>query len=475
MADFRCKLWPVALALTCLTLAACGSGSSLVTGAANGSLGQAQRAMRPASASSPSPIAHVVIMIQENRTFNDFFATFPGADGTTVGKALGEPNCTPPITRGQIALTESNLVVPTDLLHQYSGWQTAFHHGKMDGFDRILNNSNELECTQPYQYTNPSQISEYWAMARQYTLAEHMFTTQGSDSFTAHQDLIRGGTIVQPGFALVNSPTCGECHWGCDATPGARTSLITKRDVWQPYRRAGPFPCSDQFKVAYPTLRDLLDAKGVSWKYYVPPFNTIYGKLMSAFDLVAAVRKGPEWTTNVITPQTQILNDISNHQLADVSWVVPSQPDSDHPKEKIDNGPSWVASVVNAIGTSPYWNSTAIIIVWDDWGGFYDNVKPTAQYGYGGLGPRVPAIVVSPYAKPGYISTTPYEFGSILRYIEENWNLGYLGTSDTRANSLIDCFNYAQKRINFKVIATRLGRNYFLHEKPTYGAIDDDM
>ena len=431
--------------------------------------------MKRSSASSPSPIQHVVIVVQENRTFNDFFATYPGADGTTVGKALGNPNCSPPIQRGPLPLTESNLVVTPDLLHQFSGWQTAFHHGKMDGFDRIINNSNHPECAYPYQYTNPSQISEYWALARQYTLAEHMFTTQGSDSFTAHQDLIRGDTMVQKGFALVNSPTCGECHWGCNAPPGTRTSLITKRDVWLPYRRLGPFPCSDQFKLPYPTLRDLMDPKSVSWKYYVPPYKTTYGKLMSAFDLVAAVRKGPEWATNVITPQTQIFNDITANQLANVSWVIPSEPDSDHPGETIDNGPSWVASVVNAIGTSPYWNSTAIIIVWDDWGGLYDNMKPTAQYGYGGLGPRVPAIIVSPYAKAGYISATPYEFGSILRYIEDNWNLGQLGTTDSRATSILDCFNYAQKPITFKVIATRLGKNYFLHEKQTYRAIDDDM
>ncbi|MBV8197174.1 MAG: hypothetical protein JO263_03485 [Candidatus Eremiobacteraeota bacterium] len=472
MRDLRSGLFSLALATACVVASGCGGLSGSLTSTPSGGANANARGVNPASASSPSPIQHVVIMVQENRTFNDFFATFPGADGTTVGKALAEPNCNPPLAHGPIALTESNLIVPKDLNHKFQGFHTAYHRGKMDGFDRILNGKLQPECTYPYQYTNPSQIAAYWQMARQYALAEHMFTTQGSDSFTAHQDLIRGGTMVNKRFAMVDLPTCGKCHWGCDAPPGTKTDLISQRD--KVFLRAGPFPCSDKFGATYKTLRGLLDAKGVSWKYYVPPFNTTFGKLMSAFDVIAPVRYGPEWTTNVITPQTQIINDISSNQLANLSWVIPSEGDSDHPGEKLDNGPSWIASIVNEIGTSSYWNSTAIIVLWDDWGGLYDNLKPT-QYGWGGLGLRVPAIVISPYAKPGYISTTNYEFGSVLRYIEDNWNLGQLGTSDTRATSIIDCFNYGQQPIKFKVIAAPLSREYFLHEKPTYGAIDDDM
>jgi phospholipase C len=195
---------------------------------------------------------------------------------------------------------------------------------------------------------------------------------------------------------------------------------------------------------------------------------------MSAFDVVAAVRYGPEWKTNVITPETAIFNDISGGSLPAVSWVIPEELNSDHPGEGMDNGPSWVSSIVNAIGTSAYWNSTAIVIVWDDWGGFYDNLPP-AQVRYGGLGFRVPAIIVSPYAKPGYVSTTNYEFGSILKYIEQNWSLGSLGTSDTRARSISDCFNYSQAPIPFKPFAAKLSKEYFLREKPSYKPTDTDM
>jgi phospholipase C len=218
----------------------------------------------------------------------------------------------------------------------------------------------------------------------------------------------------------------------------------------------------------------LLDAKYVSWKYYVLPLNQNFGGLMTAFDVIASVRYGPEWKTNIITPQTKIFDDISSGNLAAMSWVIPDEPDSDHPGEKIDDGPQWVASVVNAIGESQYWNSTAIIVVWDDWGGLYDNLPP-AQHGYGGLGFRVPAIIISPYAKAGYISKTYYEFGSILKYIENNWNLGSLGTSDKTATSIIDSFDYSQSPIPFQPIASSKSKEYFIHRKPSGLPIDDDM
>ena len=198
---------------------------------------------------------------------------------------------------------------------------------------------------------------------------------------------------------------------------------------------------------------------------------------MSAFDVIAPVRNGPEWKDNVITPESAIINDISHGRLPAVSWVIPDLPESDHPGQSPDTGPQWVASVVNAIGESSYWKSTAIVIVWDDWGGLYDNMGKLSakKYGYGGLGLRVPAIIVSPYARAGYISQTQYEFGSILKYIEQNWNLGSLGTTDVRAASIIDCFNYSQYPIKFVPIQSSLGKSYFLHKRSSLQAPDTDM
>lgn len=464
-----------------LTLAACnGAGTS----PARASLGfePASVGSSPSSSStappSPSPIQHVVIMIQENRTFNDFFATYPGADGTTTGKAVPNLKCVPSIVhKEKISLAVEPLALPKDLNHSYRGYRTAHDDGKMDAFDKLRFGNGIYECIYPYQYTDPKEIEPYWTLAQQYVLAEHMFPTQGGGSFAAHQDLIRGGTIVEPGKAMVDLPTCGgkKCKWGCDAPPGTLTHLITEDDRY--LKTLGPRPCSRKFTSSYLTLRDLLDAKYISWKYYVPPTSTSMGKLMSAFDVIASVRYGPEWKTNVITPQTQIFNDISSGVLPAVSWLVPDLEDSDHPGQTQDTGPEWIASVVNAVGESPYWNSTAIIIVWDDWGGLYDNLGELSanKFGYGGLGARVPAIIVSPYARAGYISPTYYEFGSILKYIEDNWNLGSLGTSDQRATSILDCFNYSQAPIPFRYIPSSLTKSYFIHRKPSYLPVDTDM
>ncbi len=412
-------------------------------------------------------------MIQENRTFNNFFATYPGADGTTTATVAAEPACSPPINAGTVTLTKTNLVYPYDPNHRYSGFKTGYDKGLMDGFDKIKKEHGQRECLTPYVYTDPSQIRPYWSMAQQYALAEHMFATHGSSSFVAHQDLIRGGTQISPKYSLIDQPS--STVWGCDAKPNTKTTLITASN--KVLVAKGPFPCSNAFpdpSYGYATLRDLLDARGLSWKYYVPKLGVNYGNLLDAFDVIAPVRYGSEWGVNVVWLQTTILNDISAGSLAAVTWVIPSEPDSDHPGEKVDHGPAWVASVVNAIGESPFWDSTAIIVVWDDWGGLYDNLAPP-QYHFGELGFRVPALVISPYAKAGYISTKTYEFGSILRYIEKNWNLGSLGTSDARANSLIDCFDYNQQPIQFQPITSELGKSYFLHERPSLRPPDDDF
>jgi phospholipase C len=233
--------------------------------------------------------------------------------------------------------------------------------------------------------------------------------------------------------------------------------------------------------LTYATLRDLLDANSVSWKYYSPSINGGEGKLWNAFDAIKAVRQGPEWNTNISSPETNIFNDISAGQLPAVSWVVPDRQNSDHPAGPGgDTGPSWVASIVNAVGESQYWPTTAVIIVWDDWGGFYDNVPPPFADHWGGLGFRVPLLIVSPYARetypgtPGYISHTQYEFGSILKFIEDTFNLGRLGTTDQRATSIVDSFDFTQQMRQFQQIPSSHSKSFFQHQKPSGAPVDDE-
>src|SRR5581483_11042042 len=233
----------------------------------------------------------------------------------------------------------------------------------------------------------------------QYGLANAMFSTQGSGSFTAHQDLIRGGSEIDSTESFIDDPTSSSA-WGCDSPAGTKTNLITTSLAYEANK--GPFPCTKDFSsygsYDYSTLADLLDAAGISWKYYTPVFKKgTSSALWNGFDVIWKVRNGPEWTTNISSPETNIFSDLTSGTLPSMSWVIPDACNSDHPGYTCDTGPSWVTSVVNAVGQSSYWNSTAIIVVWDDWGGFYDPVSPDPLDDQGGPGFRVPMLAISPY------------------------------------------------------------------------------
>jgi phospholipase C len=455
--------------IAALGITSCASGSSNATSPALPSL--LSPATGSGSGGSSKYISHVVVVIQENRSFDDLFATFPGADGATEGLEKL------PSGDQYVQLKQVDLDSPCDWGHSWQTYIKDWDKGKMDAFN---GEGGGQKCpgkagTAVYQYVNPSEIGPYWTLAQQYVLGDQMFQTQGSGSFTAHQDLIAGGTILNPSQteSLVDFPS--ERPWGCDAPAGTVTSLLISdppKKLTREYHK-GPFPC-----LSYETMRDLLDAKSVSWTYYSPPEPNGTGSLWNAFDAIQAVREGPEWKTN-IRNSTKLFDDVKHNKLANVSWVVPDDVNSDHPGVTKDYGPSWVASVVNAIGESNYWNSTAIVIVWDDWGGFYDNAPPPFMDQWGGLGFRVPMIVVSPYAREGQsgsglVEHEQYEFGSILKFIENVWGLGQLGTTDKRATSIIDCFDFTQQPRQFQKIGSSYSRAFFEHQKPSCLPVDSE-
>ncbi len=392
-------------------------------------------------------IKHVVVIVQENRSFDNLFAGYPGADAPTHGYGL----------RGRIALRPITFVGP-DFVHD---WETAvadWDHGKMDGFSQFVLPSGGT----PYSYVRRDLIRPYWSMARQYVLADHMFPTEFGGSFTAHFDLIAGTFNLSPTLAEADTPPSG---YACDAPPGTKSYTVNARREVSPL--TGPFPCFTQFD----TMAATLDAARVPWRYYAT--TVLDGGIWSPFEGVSSVRYGRDWKTKIIAPSKRILGDLGNGKLASVTWVTPSLKDSDHPLGKSNLGPSWVAGIVNAIGESRYWKSTAIIVVWDDWGGWYDNVPPP-QLDFVGLGIRVPCIIISPYAKKGYVSHTRYEYGSILKFIEQTFNLPALaslhygsGYTDARANSLEDGFNFTQRPRPFKKISAPFPPEYFLAEPPS--------
>ena len=429
---------------------------TLLDGCGGSGSGAAAPFLPPAPAKKGKYFTHVVILVQENRTFDNFFATFPGADGTTSGKTHGG---------GSLRLRKADLQSSVSPNNGYPYWLRDWNHGGMDGFDTVP--IGKISGTYVYEYVDPLQIRPYWELAKQYVLSDHTFQTQGSGSFTAHQDLIRGGTRIDASQSLIDFPNGRP--WGCDAPAGTVTSLISTTNQYLHYQ--GPFPC-----MKYQTLRDLLDAGSISWRYYAPTIGQSFGgDLWNAFDAIAAVRDGPEWSTNVASPETTVFTDIDRDTLPAVSWIIPDYANSDHPGDNSDTGPSWVAQVVNAIGESPSWSRTAIIIVWDDWGGWYDHVAPPGTHKYGGLGFRVPMLVVSPYAKTGYVSHNQYEFGSIIRFVEDNWHLGRLGTTDVSSGDFAnDFFDFRQQARKFVPIEAEYSKSHFLHEVPSNKPVDDE-
>jgi phospholipase C len=440
-------------------LAACGGNSGQVI--------PATTAPSVARLTPGNYIKHIVVIVQENRSFENIFAGWRGADAPMTGRIhTGQT-----VRLHQMRYADDCFVIRgqqwCDLGHLWHEAMVGWNNGKMNGFDLEAvgtTGGGPPAGTIPYAYLDHAEIAPYRTMASQYVLADHMFPTEFGTSFTAHQDLIAGTTAVDSTHSLVDIPLPGP-PWGCEAQPGTFTRLVnTQRQLSD----NGPFPCFNE----YATIADPLDAKKISWKYYAPVDTVFAGSVWSAFTAIKKVWYGPD-RLKIVSPETRVLTDAQRGNLPQVSWVIPDLNWSDHPVTTSPLGPQWVGDVVNQIGRSKDWKSTAIVVLWDDWGGYYDNAAPK-QLDYVGLGLRVPCIIISPYAKKGVVSHTRYEFGSILNFIEETFGLPSLHTSDERANSLSDSLDFTQPPRAFVDIPTKVPASYFLHAPQSMKAPDDD-
>lgn len=278
-----------------------------------------------------------------------------------------------------------------------------------------------------------------------------MFQSNAGPSFPAHAYLVAGTSVLSPGsrwYVAENLTGVSSSTDACDMPPGTKVELI---DPLTGIEGATAYPCME-----HQTLFDLIDAAGLAWRYYEA------GGVSASWDgpdAVRHIRNSSDYENDLATP-SQFLTAIHTRPLASVTWITPTAAASDHAFLTDGSGPSWVAAVVNAIGQSPYWSSTAIFITWDDWGGWYDHVSPP-QYNYYELGFRVPLIVVSPYAKRGYVSHIQHEFGSILRFSEETLGLGSLGYTDARADDLRDCFDFNAPPQPYQIVPAARGASYF--------------
>ncbi|GIU99224.1 MAG: hypothetical protein KatS3mg014_0840 [Actinomycetota bacterium] len=373
-----------------------------------------------------TPIKHVVFLIKENRSFDHLFGRFPGVNGTRVAN-----------DRGTIRpLTPAEDQRAHDLPHCYQCAVAAVNGGRMDGF-----NQTEPADTWAFTQFRPHQMPNYWHWAERNVLFDNFFASAMGPSFPNHLYAIAataGGALdnpVQTFQALRRQQERGFAKsWGCDiAEPGAYVEILDPEGDLVKVD-----PCFD-----FLTVGDLLNAKGIPWAYYAAT-NTQLGYIWSAYAAIRRYRENPAMWDRFMRPVDDLIRDIRADRLPPVTWITPRFQLSEHPEYNFCHGENWSTEVINAIMRSDMWPTTAIFLTWDDYGGFYDHVPPKEidPFGYG---IRVPLLVISPYAKDGYVSHEEGEFSSVLRFIEDNWFLTQLTHRDRRATPLLSAFDFDQE------------------------------
>ena len=374
------------------------------------------------NATDASKITHVIYVVQGGRSFNDLFQGYPRALTSSTGEiSTGKTVALSPIslkTRYEIDTMAQAMFAACNGTGNLPGTQC-----RMNGFNKEAVYGGPKGVEYPmYAYVPHEESKPYFDMAHEWVIADHMFASQLDGSFTAHQYIV----AAQSGHA-VDIPIS---PFGCDAPPPNSSVPTLTQD-----RRVGPYEAAC---FTYKTLANELERAHLSWRFYTAD------KAASSFVFDKRVYGSPQWHKDVIQPPSRFLSDLASGKLANMTWITPTCPDSDDVNCGGGGGPAWVTSLVNAVGESKFWDNTAIFVQWDDWGGLYDEVAPPFE-DYDGLGFRVPLLVISAYAKHGYVSHVQYETASVLRFTEDIFGLRQLAAADKRATSpAADCFDFSR-------------------------------
>jgi phospholipase C len=387
-----------------------------------------------------SRIKHVVFLIKENRTFDHIFGRYPGADGARYGKTSDGR---------RIKLAPAPDVFVPDIGHGFLEGVRAIHGGEMDGFDLARNGKTLFGYTQ----FRRRGIPNYWSYADHFVLADRFFSPQYGPTFPAHLYAVG----AQAGRATSNRlPRTGDGPGNFCQDPAERVTRfrsLTEKDkqtVMSIEDSEHPGRLVRYWYEAHPCfnfrlLTDELREKGISWRYYDE--NTGW------FNVFLAIRRtldSPYYKSHVVTQGDMgpaldaFAADIRRGWLPQVSWVVPPPGYTDHPGgPSMCRGENWTVRQLNTLMRSRFWKETVVFLTWDDWGGFYDHVAPP-HVDFMGLGPRVPLLVISPWAKEGYVDHTLYSFESVLKFIESLHGLRPLTRRDAAANNLLGAFDFTQ-------------------------------
>jgi phospholipase C len=418
-------------------LAAAGLAVALGGCAGSGSHDAGSAGGRPAPAghhqTAPQgihKIRHVIIVMQENRSFDSYFGTYPGADGLPVSAGGRFTTCIPDKATGHcVRPYHDRADVNVGGPHFIGAARVEVQHGgHMNQFiNQAINNTSGRFCTAYPNFPNCQfdplhpdvmgyhtgrELPNYWAYARHYVLQDHMFEPNLGWSLTSH--LFAVSAWAARCTSAFNPLSCTS---SLGPTPAPRDAV-----------RHGP-------TFAWTDLTYLMHTHHVSWRYYIAP-----GKDPDCADGGMACRAPAQrpTTPSIWNPLPRFTDVTRDHQrkfiqhaerylsaarrgtLPNVAWVVPSQRSSEHPPNPVARGQRWVTSIIDAAMRGPEWNSTAIFLVWDDWGGFYDHVLPP-RVDANGYGLRVPGLVISPYARQGMVDHQTLSFDAYLKFIEDDF------------------------------------------------------
>jgi phospholipase C len=413
-----------------------------------------------AAAGDIHKIKHVVIIMQENRSFDQYFGTYPGADGLPRDSHGNFTSCIPDPNAGQCARPYHNtLLTNSGGPHYKNSAQEDIDGGKMDGFVRTVEEDTALKngtldtdqlgcaatlqppgCVDVMGYHDQREIPNYWTYAKNFVLQDRMFEPSLSWSLVSHLYMVSGWSA-----RCANSPDASTCvadntFPDSEGLPDSGNALLEQATgaafgILDP-NDPDDLPNSPQPPdYAWTDITYLLHRYNVSWRYYVeqgtePDCPT---GAMTCTPVPQAVTTPEIWNPlpdfATVHEDNQLGNIVNSNSiftaaasgtLPSVAWVVPSGDESEHPPANIQAGQEHVTNIINAIMSGPDWSSTAIFLAWDDWGGFYDHVVPPTVDGQG-YGLRVPGLVISPYARQGYIDHQTLSFDAYLKFIEDDF------------------------------------------------------
>ncbi|HZV01537.1 MAG TPA: alkaline phosphatase family protein [Planctomycetota bacterium] len=430
----------LAIALPVL-LAGCGSGSShgallstapgatsSVTSAHGPPAPRAPGATSPVtSASSASRIDHIFIIFKENHTYDNYFASYPGGDGATAGRS------------------SSGAVVPL-AFPSYDRWvpgpndwgpaHVSWNQGAMDNFDVSSFGDDSYTSYAPDAAHAKSIIPYYWAIADRGVLCDRFFTSVMGPS--------------NPNHLFIACATSAGLVENGDLN-GNDTFLDPK--TGQTYKRPSHIYTAQEIPTALPCE---LEKKGLTWAGYKELYTGVLSSVPfvgglngdGPFGWVDVIRQLPDYATSWITVNGDLSlalpGLLANGPVGNVTWIRPDDVYSEHPFwSSVTDGVAWTQRCVEAIGNSPYWDHCAIFITWDDFGGWYDHVAPPQVDAFG-LGFRVPCLIVSPYARRGYVDHTTYELSSILKFCERTFGIAPMTARDAAADDMTGAFDFNQ-------------------------------